>query len=183
MSEKNISFLLHIYNILEPYVNTGPEIINVKLKNKNYDTVRIKTVSLPSLIKYYIQFYKYEENKGKIIKILPINILEEMTPVVLAYMIMGDGNYNKEKRIIRIYTNSFTEIEVSKIVEVLHKKLEIKSRKQHDRKGQYIIIIEKEEVIKVREIVKPYIHPSMYKRIGLLSNTYKFNYKRIIEDI
>jgi len=32
------------------------------------------------------------------IKILPINILEEMTPVVLAYMIMGDGNYNKRKR-------------------------------------------------------------------------------------
>jgi hypothetical protein len=35
-----------------------------------------------------------------------------MNPIVLAYLIMTDGNYDKSRKRVRIYTNSYTKKEV-----------------------------------------------------------------------
>ena len=39
-------------------------------------------------------FYKLNENGNKYIKIVPQNIIEFMNPIVLAYLIMTDGNFD-----------------------------------------------------------------------------------------
>lgn len=65
-------------------------------KGKEFDTARFKTVNLPSLVNYYDMFYQMG-GKGRV-KVLPGNIMELMTPVVLAYMIKGDGNYHPGKK-------------------------------------------------------------------------------------
>ena len=51
----------------------------------------------------------------------------------------------------------------------------------NDRKDQYIIVISKDQLIKVRELLIPYMHPSMYYKLGLENSNFKFNYKNIID--
>jgi hypothetical protein len=72
------------------------------------------------------------------VKILPENIDSLMTPVVLAHLIMGDGNLKKGEGIIRIYTNSLTKLEVEKLAITITSKLDIRTKAVHDRNGQYI---------------------------------------------
>lgn len=84
----------------------------------------------------------------------------------------------------RIYTNNFTKTEVDILANVIEVKLGIKARVQHDRRQQYIIVIDPNQVERVRELVKPYMHPSMYYRIGLNGRSEdKFNYGKILKDI
>lgn len=52
---------------------------------------------------------------------MPINIEDLMTPVVLAHLIMVDGNLKSPDNILRIYTNSFSKKEVEKLAEVITK--------------------------------------------------------------
>ena len=38
-----------------------------------------------------------------------------MEPIVLAYLITGDGNFDKSRNRVRIYTNSFNKSEVENL--------------------------------------------------------------------
>lgn len=94
---------------------------------------------------------------------------------------MGDGNLKSKDDIISIYTNSFTKEEVELLALAISKKLRILTKVVHDRKDQYIILISKDQLIKVRELLIPYMHPSMYYKLGLENSNFKFNYKNIID--
>jgi len=99
---------------------------------------------------------------------------------------MGDGNFLKERNIIRIYTNSFTKLDVYFLSDVIFSNLGIINKVIHDRNNQYIIIIEKNYLNLTREIVFSYMHPSMLYKIGINSNSFlinKFNYFNIINEI
>nr|QDH07214.1 hypothetical protein [Ophiocordyceps sinensis] len=95
-SKKDEEYLKFIYDLYKPYINTEPAYIKVyNKKTDSYNEVlKFKTISLPQLIYYYELFYK-----GK--KIVPGNIEKLMTPVVLAHLIMGDGNLKLPDKIIR----------------------------------------------------------------------------------
>jgi hypothetical protein len=81
-------------------------------------------------------FYKWDTNLNKNIKIVPIFIIEYMDPIVLAYLIMGDGNWDKGRNRVRIYTNSFTKEEVTSLSIAINSKLNIYTGVLHDRKDQ-----------------------------------------------
>ena len=59
-----------------------------------------------------------------------------MDPVVLAYLIMTDGNFDKSRNRVRIYTNSFKKEEVENLASSIHSKLGIYTGVLHDRKDQ-----------------------------------------------
>ena len=76
MSVKNYSYILHLFNLFEPYVNSHIKIIDINKNNelndfKVYSTGRFKTVSLPQLVKYYNLFYKEDKVLDKWINIVP----------------------------------------------------------------------------------------------------------------
>jgi len=48
-----------------------------------------------------------------------------MNPIVLAYLIMTDGNFNKGKNSVRIYTNSFKKEEVENLALAINNQLNI----------------------------------------------------------
>jgi hypothetical protein len=48
-----------------------------------------------------------------------------MDPIVLAYLIMGDGNFDKSRNRVRIYTNSYTKKEVENLALAINNKLSI----------------------------------------------------------
>lgn len=105
-------YLTHLFKLFEPLTDSGVSQIEVKDKKtgKSYTTVRFKTVMLPLFVYYYQLFYSIDEVTQKYVKRVPENIRSLMTPVVLAHLIMGDGNLKTGDNIIRIYTNSFTKL-------------------------------------------------------------------------
>ena len=104
--------------------------------------------------------------------------------VSLAHLIMGDGNYLKERNIIRIYTNSYIQSDVISLSNIMKENLSINSKVIHDRNNQYIIVIEKDNIDLIRKIILPYIHPSMLYKLGIQKDTIfssKFDYFNYIK--
>jgi hypothetical protein len=111
--------------------------------------------------------YYIENQVGKRIKILPSNIEFILTPIALANFIMSDGSFHKTTHIFRFCTNNFTKQEVQLLSTAIYNRYSIESKLEHARKEQYMLRIRKTQVPKLREVVKPYIIPSMLYRIGL----------------
>ena len=99
---------------------------------------------------------------------------------------MDDGNYLKNRDIIRIYTNSFTIKNIKLLSNIISENLLINNKVIHDRNNQYIIIIEREYINLVKDLTLPYMHSSMLYKLGIdtdLNLNKKFDYLNIINDI
>ena len=172
-----------IGSLFKNYSNTEIKKIQVKSQTDSQSlsyNFRFKTKSLSVFNYYHNLFYivkseaqlaiitKDKERCGiKYKKIVPHNIVDLMDPAVLAYMIMTDGNFDKLRNRVRIYTNSFTKVEVEKLAEAINLKLGIYAGVLHDRKDQWILTIGAKQLNLLRETVKPHFEPSMLYRIGL----------------
>lgn len=104
---------------------------------------------------------------GKYIKVIPKGIYELLSPVVLAHLVMGDGNFQRDANTIRIYTNSFSKSDLERMVIAIQTKYEIIVRVRHDRNNQYILVIGPSQLAKFQKLVLPHMHVSMLYRIGL----------------
>jgi LAGLIDADG DNA endonuclease family len=97
---------------------------------------------------------------------------------------MGDGNFLKDRNIIRIYTNSFSRENVELLSNIINGNLNINNKVIHDRNNQYIILIEGDNVKLTQKLILPYMHPSIFYKLGIeINEINKFNYMHIIEDI
>lgn len=115
---------------------------------------------LPQLLHYHNIFYQNSLTTNRLVKIIPSNIVEWISPIVLAHLIMGDGNLKKLDQIIRIYTNSFTKSEVELLAQAITQKLGIVAKATHDRNDQFMITISKSQLPLVIDKLKVYMHPS-----------------------
>lgn len=70
-------------------------------------------------------FYEFNEDLNKYVKIVPKNIGELMNPIVLAYLIMTEGNLDKGRKRVRIYTNSYSKEEVESLAKAINNNLGI----------------------------------------------------------
>lgn len=179
-----LPYLTHLFKLLESLTDSGISHLEVKDKTtgKSYITVRFKTVMLPLFVHYHELFYYIDEKTQRYVKRVPLDIESRMTPVVLAHLIMGDGNFKKGDNIIRIYTNSFTKLEVEMLASAITSKLGIVTKAVHDRNDQYMLTINRAQLDKVRELIGPHIHPSMSYRLGLDSCAKNFDYTNITDE-
>nr|YP_009059713.1 LAGLIDADG endonuclease [Parasitella parasitica]AIO05763.1 LAGLIDADG endonuclease [Parasitella parasitica] len=180
LGEKGLPYILHLYNLFEPFIDTDVNIKTIKLEEKIHTTVRFKTISTPFFSNYYNVFYPDLNNNKKIV---PKDISSDFTEVSLAHLIMGDGNFLKERNMIRIYTNAFTEDDVLNLSATIKNNLNLNNEVFLDRKDQFIIRIHEDELNKTRQLVLPYLHPSMYYRVGLNVTDKKFDYSKILNKI
>lgn len=160
-------FSEHVGTIFKEYMKQPVKMIEVKGKNKVYINYRLKTRSLPVFNYYYDIFYKLNPETGKYIKTVPKVILTEMNPIMLAYLIMSDGNFDKSRKRVRIYTNSFTKLEVELVQKAIIRCLDLYVGILHDRKDQWILTIGATQLDKLRKFVSPHIESSLLYRIGL----------------
>ena len=86
------------------------------------------------------------------------------------------------ENIIRIYTNSFTKLDVENLDSAITSKLGIVTRAVHDRNNQYMLRISRTQLEKVREIIGPHMHPSMSYKLGLSSCNKNFDYNNITDE-
>lgn len=169
-------FALFAGNLFKEYMSNSVKALEIKGKNKIYINYRLKTKSLPIFVQYYEIFYKLDflmnkkkknKNLNKYKKIIPTNIGELMDPVVLAYLIMTDGNFDKGRNRVRIYTNSYSKKEVDNLAKAIKIKFNIYVGVLHDRKNQWILTIGAKNLDLLRDTVSKYFQNSMLYRIGL----------------
>ena len=98
-------------------------------------------------------------------KVVPYNIYDLLTPVALAHFIMGDGGF-KSKGIF-LCTDSYSIQDVVRLMNVLIIRYDLRCT-LHKSNENYRIYISRNSVGKVLEIVKPYLIPSMYYKVGVV---------------
>ena len=103
------------------------------------------------------------------IKHLPANLIDYLTPVSLAFWIMGDGYCRGSG--VALCTDSFTLEEVELIISALYIKFGLRctkfvhSERQSGRKN-YRIYFRAEDKPTLVFLVGPHMHPSMLYKLG-----------------
>ena len=147
-------------------VLSGINIINRQNRKIVYS---FQTLSLPFFTSLYKDWYKSISNKN--IKMLPLNLDSLFTPLAFAFLIMGDGGWDKSSSRIILHLNNFTKFEVSRIQSILLSKYDLSSylvKTPHSDKDRgYILKIPARNVNKVRELVSDHIYPTLKYKIGL----------------
>jgi hypothetical protein len=131
--------------------------------------------SLISLSEIHKQWYVFNEDTKKFIKIVPLNIGDLLTPRGLAHWIMGDGYWDSNAKTVKICTDNFTEKEVELLIKVLNDNFELLAAKQRRIKANKEVCWRIKvsgkfsNISKLRILVKPYLIPSMYYKLNTVS--------------
>ena len=155
------SYLMKIYSYFYNLTGKGPTVIirkPDKRTGKVYYQMQLKTLAFPCLNYYHNLFYK----DGK--KIIPKIIGELLTARSLAYWIKDDGGKSSSNQTI-LHTRSYTFEEVILLQKVLKNNFKLHSLVYDKTIGQWIIVIPVKQKIPLREIVLPYMHPSMLHKV------------------
>jgi hypothetical protein len=177
MSSINKELIYHLYSIFNPYVKTGPKLINRKLNKLTkleHTDISFSTLKYALFNWVFEDFYIKSENKN--IKIVPKNSINRITPVSLAYWIMDDGSFSKSKGYLILCTDSYCKEDVLYLISILKTKFNLSSALvkisrptvlENNTKIYYRIRINKSSLPILIELVKPYFIPSMLYKLGL----------------
>jgi hypothetical protein len=123
------------------------------------------TFTLPFFTGLFHQWYVTID--GKIMKIIPGNIAELLTPVALAFWCASDATFNRGA--VVLCTDSFTAAEVDILRSILLTKYGINSTRVSNGTGkeQYRIRIAKSSMPTLQALVSDHIPQSMRYRVGL----------------
>lgn len=151
-------YLDWLYKELHNWVRMTPKL---RLKNNNPFSYHFSTYSHELLGFYGKQFY----NKKR--KIIPNSIEELLTPLSLAIWFMDDGSLkSKRHNTYVIHTLGYKRNELERIQNVLSKKFGIET-KLHVQKQKYLrLYIVSASAEQFRDIVSPYIIPSLRYKLG-----------------
>lgn len=162
-------FAQYVFNTLRKYC-TPKGLYTYKVKSGKdsplYQRWIVRTKTL-DIFKYYHDLYYRLNSEGKYIKILPLNIEENLTPISFAFFLMSDGHFHKTKHIIKLCTNNYTKAEVELLSKTILNKFGIENKLEHVRKEQYVLRFKKSVVPQIQELVKKHMIPSLMYRIGL----------------
>jgi hypothetical protein len=84
---------------------------------------------------------------------------------------MDDGSFSGSG--LKLHTNAFSIEELNLLIEVLKKNFNLIATKQvsNREKSQYILYISKNQLPLLTELVKNYMHPSMYYKLNISPST------------
>jgi len=184
-SNKNVEYLMWFHNYLSQrgYCNSEKPKLSKRIKKNNevFFHYRFNSYTFYSFNWIHEMFYlpmpsslneksigpnlALAEDRVKYRKIVPYKIYDYLTPLALAVWFMDDGS--KINNTVRIATNCFTYSEIEFLSTVLYKKYNIKSNPQSSgpNKG-YILYFSSSSMIDFSNIVKPFMLPSMYYKLG-----------------
>ena len=167
---KNIEYImwLHAYLSKKGYCALKkPAILKqIGKRNKLYYSIKMRTWAFSSFNYIHQMFY---QNKIKVVPNLTF-LKEFCTPLTLAIWFMDQGG-KCNKADVLFHTNCFLKEEVQILQQFLLEKYKLEStlhkRFPSDSNRGYIIYICKSDLPLFIQIVKPYIVPSMYYKLGL----------------
>lgn len=166
--QKNSDFINHIWELCKKYgiVGASPNTRTRKDSEtgKKYTWYEFNTFTMPHFVSLFNSWYKFVD--GAYLKILPANIIDFISPISLAYWIMGDGTYQKDNKVIILCTDNYTLAEVETLISVINLKLGIQGTvlRHHT---YWRIRFNRIESYKLITLVKPHMHSSYLYRLGI----------------
>jgi len=157
------NYVWFVFNLLSHYCSSYPHLTKGNRLGKPNYGLQFFTRGLSCFTELHSLFYP----QGT--KIIPeaLRAYDLLTPVALAHWIMGDGGL-KSKGIF-LCTDSYSIQDVIRLSNVLIIRYDLKCTLHKSSNGRgYRIYISRNSVWKVVEIVKPYLIPSMYYKVGIL---------------
>jgi len=158
-SYKNSAYVLFVFSIVSHYCNILPYLKKSIRKDKIHTALAFYTRGLPCFNELRSLFYV---NK---VKRVPEDIYNLLTPVALAHLIMGDGSAKQYGLILCV--DSYSIVEVVRLMNVLLIKYNINSRLRYHTPTQPLIYIRQHSMFILQELVKNYMVKSMMYKIGL----------------
>ena len=134
------------YEILKSICKSPPKKRRIDEKRIGY---RFFTEQHPELTKLHLKFYRGKK------KIIPKDL--ELNGLILAVWLMDDGSFSRGN--LYLNTQKFSFKDQRRLLHFL-RKIGIKARMNKDKK-YYRIRIKKESIERFKNLVKPYIIPSM----------------------
>lgn len=120
--------------------------------------LRFRTLAAPNLSYLYDMFYN---NKKKIV---PRNIAEILNARALAYWIMDDGSWAGSG--VLLHTNNFVLSDVELLAKTLKEKFNLQLTIRV-KGNNHIIYIRAESIKHLISLVKPYIRPEFFYKLGI----------------
>jgi hypothetical protein len=172
--KEHYDYINHKYIILMNLCGTEPKLYKVYdlRTNKYYERYLFSTLIQNSLRYYANMFYKYDINKDRFIKIVPLNIEKYLTPRVLAYWYMDDGSlkWKGKSNAMRICSEGFSLDDVMRLKRVINDKYNINMQlikiKKKDIIIGYRLQINEANSILFRELIKPYLLEVMSYKVS-----------------
>lgn len=153
-------YFMHVFSIIGHYSSSFPKLRRGERKGTPTFWLAFQTRSLPCFTQLYHMFYTNS------IKIIPNDIFNLLDPISLAHLIMGDGS--RQGNGLKLCTNSFTLQDTRRLMNVLVKRYGlICSIHKTCIKNQYVIYISAKSRNTLKNIVLPYMVPSMLYKLGL----------------
>lgn len=156
-SFSKFEYFWSIFILFMPYCSQFPT-LERRFRAGSWNlSVRFHTRSLACFSFFHSLFYP----NGK--KIIPLNILELLTPVALAHWIMGDGA--RSGRGLILCTDSFSAQDIGLLIYTLNSRYGLICTTVVSGNGHRIRISSR-SMDTVREIVGPFMLPSMLYKIN-----------------
>lgn len=158
---KQHSFMEHLFILFSVY--RFMDLLGVRMEPANSTRAGLiksywfKTFSHPSFTTLYNLFYV---NGVKVIR--PGLVLEHVTAVSLAYLVMSDGSLNGNT--LTLHTQSFTQAENLIFSQELNAKFGFSS-KVVSHKSYWVVVFPSSDGHKLQTILEPYIIPSMLYKL------------------
>jgi hypothetical protein len=156
-------YLLHLYELFKSFCLQAPK-TNTRLPDKrtgeSYSRISFKTRAFPCFTDLHNLFYV----EGK--KIVPMSIVELLTPLSLVYWLADDGSFCKSSQRVFLCTESFTPEEVARLVQTLNDKWDLNCYKIRRGKS-FRIVIPRASLTILQNLLKDITPTMMLHKIGL----------------
>ena len=154
-SSRQIEYANHLYGVFEEWILTPPQL----KQDATHNNVWFQTVSHPAFRFYAHQFY----DGGR--KCVPKLIHRYINGRAIAYWFMDDGSIkSRESKGVLFNTHGFVRSDVRRLIGVLQTVFALQASERVQKEGTQIYISGR-SYERFREIVDPYIHPSMQYKI------------------
>lgn len=170
----HLEYLAFIYFILKPWLTIGSPSFNKFYDNRfktyysNYTLLSSTKYNDILHLSYYRDiFYVISPISKKTIKVIPLNIEDLLSPIVLAIWLMDDGHFYNGA--VFFNTQSFNIDGINALIISLKNRYGIEAEfKQVSGKAlQFRIFINAKNTLVLRELVLPYLCKSMLYKVGL----------------
>jgi hypothetical protein len=171
---KDVNYLQYKYKILKNFCQSPPiygSIYDTRT-GKTYERWYFNTTVQNSFRYYGNLYYTKHPNSNRMIKDVPLNIEQILTPRAVAYWYMDDGSLKwlGKSNAMRICTESFSETGVKRLQKALKNLYNIETQlvcKTNNKKFVgYRLAINESNSTAFRNLIRPYLIPPMGYKVS-----------------
>lgn len=159
----NVEYLMWFHKLfsIRGYCSPNKPRLTTTIKNNNKVLYRYRVSSYTFTSLNWLHGMFYKDN----IKIIPYNISDYLTPLVLAIWFMDDGY--RQGKVAKIAINCFTKKELNHLCLILKTKFDLDTSIHNAGNSKGVVIyIKSNSMLTFTNIIKPHMLPSLYYKLG-----------------